>query len=55
MKDAMDAEKGGSILTCQAIIKAVIGVGVDEEDRKDTWYDFLFELILFHQFDPEIF
>ena len=37
MKDAMDAEKGGSILTCQAIIKAVIGIGVDEEDRKDTW------------------
>ena len=37
MKDAMDAEKGSSILTCQAIIKAVIGVGVDEEDRKDNW------------------
>ena len=39
MKDAMDAEKGGSILTCQAIIKAVIGVGVDEEDRKETWME----------------
>ena len=44
MKDAMDAEKGGSILTCQAIIKAVIGVGVDEEDRKDTWYELIFLL-----------
>ena len=39
MKDAMDAEKGDSIQTCQAIIKAVIGVGVDEEDRKDTWME----------------
>lgn len=37
MKDAMDAEKAGSIQTCQEIVKAVIGVGVDEEDRKDTW------------------
>lgn len=39
MKDAMEAEKAGSIQTCQAIIKAVIGVGVDEEDRKDTWME----------------
>jgi len=39
MNDAMDAEKSGSLLTCQAVIKSVIGVGVDEEDRKDTWLD----------------
>lgn len=39
MKDAMDAEKSGSIQTCQEIVKAVIGVGVDEEDRKDTWLE----------------
>jgi len=39
MNDAMDAEKAGSVQTCQAIIKAVIDVGVDEEDRKDTWLD----------------
>ena len=39
MRDAMDAEKSGSILTCQAIIKAVVGVGVEEEDRKDTWME----------------
>lgn len=25
------------IVTCQAIVKAVIGVGVEEEDRKITW------------------
>merc|ERR1719411_530476 len=35
----MDAEKAGSVQTCQAVIKAVIGVGVDEEDRKDTWLE----------------
>lgn len=39
MKDAMDTEKSGSIQTCQAVIKAVIGVGVDEEDRKHTWLE----------------
>eukprot|EP00093_Oithona_nana_P009284 09284.XXX_71659_74475_1 [CDS] Oithona nana genome sequencing. len=39
MKDAMDTEKAGSIQTCQAVVKAVIGVGVDEEDRKDTWLE----------------
>lgn len=39
MKDAMDTERAGSIQTCQAVVKAVIGVGVDEEDRKDTWIE----------------
>ena len=39
MKDAMDAEKAGSVQTCQAVVKSVIGVGVDEEDRKDTWLE----------------
>ena len=39
MKDGMDAEKAGSVQTCQAVIKAVIGVGVDEEDRRDTWLE----------------
>ena len=39
MKDAMDTEKAGSIQTCQAVVKAVIGEGVDEEDRKDTWLE----------------
>ena len=39
MKDAMDCDKGGYIQTCQAIIKAVIGVGVDDEDKKDTWME----------------
>lgn len=25
------------VVTCQAIVKAVIGMGVEEEDRKITW------------------
>ncbi|XP_073001008.1 protein STABILIZED1 [Typha latifolia] len=37
MKEAEAAERAGSILTCQAIIKNTIGVGVEEEDRKRTW------------------
>ena len=39
MKDAIDAEKGGSIQTCQAIIRNIIETGVEEEDRKDTWME----------------
>ena len=39
MKDAWEAEKSGSLETCQAIIRAIIGVNVDEEDRKNTWMD----------------
>uniref|UniRef100_A0A336MK64 Pre-mRNA-processing factor 6 n=1 Tax=Culicoides sonorensis TaxID=179676 RepID=A0A336MK64_CULSO len=37
--EAMEAEKSGAIKVCQAIIRAVIGVGVEEEDRKQTWID----------------
>ncbi|RZC75172.1 hypothetical protein C5167_050644 [Papaver somniferum] len=36
MKEAEAAERAGSVLTCQAIIRNTIGVGV-EEDRKRTW------------------
>jgi len=39
MKEAIDAEKGGSILTCQSLIRHVVGHGVEEEDRKDTWLE----------------
>jgi len=39
MKDAIDAEKGGSILTCQSLVKNIINTGVEEEDRKDTWLE----------------
>ncbi|XP_013383916.1 pre-mRNA-processing factor 6 isoform X3 [Lingula anatina] len=39
IKDAEDCEKSGSIHTCQAIIRAVVGVGVEDEDRKHTWME----------------
>lgn len=39
IKDAEDCEKSGSIVTCQAIIRAVISVGIEEEDRKHTWLE----------------
>ncbi|KAK2720533.1 hypothetical protein QYM36_004418 [Artemia franciscana] len=34
---AMEAERAKSVLTCQAIIRAVIGYDVEEEDRMETW------------------
>ncbi|KAI1288119.1 Pre-mRNA-processing factor 6 [Halotydeus destructor] len=37
--EAMDAEKAGSLLTCRAVINKIIGIGVEEEDRKHTWFD----------------
>jgi pre-mRNA-processing factor 6 len=37
MKEAEAAERAGSVLTCQAIIKNTIGIGVEEEDRRRTW------------------
>lgn len=39
MEDAIESEKSGSLLTAQAIIKAIIEHGIDEEDRKHTWLE----------------
>lgn len=39
LQDAQECEKAGSVRTCQAVIKSVIGIGVDEEDQTDTWMD----------------
>ncbi|XP_059158001.1 pre-mRNA-processing factor 6-like [Physella acuta] len=39
IRDAEDCEKSGSIHTCQAIIRSVISVGIEEEDRKHTWME----------------
>ena len=39
LKEAVDAEKAGAVLTCQSIIKSVIGHGVEDEDRKHTWLE----------------
>lgn len=35
--DAINAEKGESVRTCQAIIRAVIAVGIEDEDKKHTY------------------
>ncbi|GBG73650.1 hypothetical protein CBR_g16993 [Chara braunii] len=37
MRAAEDAERAGSVATCQAIVRATISEGVEEEDRKRTW------------------
>ncbi|KAK7825987.1 protein STABILIZED1 [Quercus suber] len=37
MREAEVAERAGSVVTCQAIVKNTIGIGVEEEDRKRTW------------------
>lgn len=39
IKDAEDAERANSISTCRAIISHVIGINVDEEDKKHTWME----------------
>lgn len=38
-QEAIEAEKSGAVHCCQAIIKAIIENGVEEEDRKQTWID----------------
>ncbi|KAM7536518.1 hypothetical protein Aperf_G00000083204 [Anoplocephala perfoliata] len=37
IKEAEECEKANSVLTAQAIIKAIIGHGIDEQDKKHTW------------------
>lgn len=39
LQDAAETEKAQSKLTAQAIVKAVIEHGIDEEDRKHTWLE----------------
>nr|CAD7264833.1 unnamed protein product [Timema shepardi] len=38
-KEAIEAEKSGSVHCCQVLIRAIIGQGVEEEDRKHTWME----------------
>ncbi|KAI9303749.1 PRP1 splicing factor, N-terminal-domain-containing protein [Cunninghamella echinulata] len=35
LKEAEKCESNGSVLTCQAIVKVTIGLGLDEEDEED--------------------
>eukprot|EP00823_Brevimastigomonas_motovehiculus_P003452 TRINITY_DN2105_c0_g1_i1.p1 TRINITY_DN2105_c0_g1~~TRINITY_DN2105_c0_g1_i1.p1 ORF type:complete len:949 (+),score=251.05 TRINITY_DN2105_c0_g1_i1:394-2847(+) len=37
LNDAEACEKSGSKVTCQAIVKATISLGIEEQDRKRTW------------------
>ncbi|VDL89024.1 unnamed protein product [Schistocephalus solidus] len=37
IKEAEECEKAKSVLTAQAIIKAIIGHGIEEQDKKHTW------------------
>ncbi|KAI8921006.1 PRP1 splicing factor, N-terminal-domain-containing protein [Powellomyces hirtus] len=39
IQEAEKAEKEGYIITCQAIVRKTIGMGVEEEDRKSTWME----------------
>lgn len=39
IEEAEACEKDGGILTCQAIIKATLSMGIDDEDRKRVWLD----------------
>lgn len=38
-QDAEECDKAGSVATCQAVIRAVIGIGIEEEDCKHTWME----------------
>jgi pre-mRNA-processing factor 6 len=39
LREAEAAEKAGSPLTCQAIVRATVHMGVEDEDRYRTWTD----------------
>lgn len=39
IQDAEECDKAGSVVTCQAVTRAVIGIGIEEEDRKRTWME----------------
>lgn len=38
-KEAVESENGGHVHCCRAIIKAIIGYGVEQEDKKHTWME----------------
>ncbi|CAM9224613.1 unnamed protein product [Ectocarpus sp. 6 AP-2014] len=39
IKEAEEAEQADAPLTCGAIVRATVHIGVEEEDRKRTWMD----------------
>ncbi|KAJ0174561.1 hypothetical protein K1T71_009669 [Dendrolimus kikuchii] len=38
-KEAIEAEKSGAVHTCQAVIRTIIGHGIEPEDQKHTWME----------------
>ena len=36
---AYDMEKSGAVQTCGAIVRSVLEIGVEPEDRRRTWVD----------------
>lgn len=38
-KEAIESEKGNHVHCCRAIVKAIIGYGVEQEDKKHTWME----------------
>lgn len=38
-KEAVEAENGGHVHCCRAIVKAIIANGVEPEDQKHTWME----------------
>jgi len=37
LKEAENAEKSGAKVTCQSIVREVVGLSIEDEDRKRTW------------------
>ena len=39
LKEAEEHEKEGAVVTCRAIVKATLGMGIEPEDQKYTWME----------------
>lgn len=39
LSDAQACDKSEHVQTCQAIVREVIGIGVEDEDRRETWLE----------------
>ena len=39
LQDAEECDRAGSVATCQAVMRAVIGIGIEEENPKHTWME----------------
>ena len=39
LRHAFDMERAGAVQTCVAIVKNVVAIGIEPEDRRRTWVD----------------